>query len=139
MSACLVCGKTPKRFSYKYCSNKCQQIFQYKEYIRKWKLGIVKGDRGIVTKNISKYIKRYLIEVYGEKCSTCGWDRKHPITKRVPLEVDHINGNADDNREENLRVICPNCHSLSSNYRNLNKGKGRAWRTMKYIRSITNT
>ncbi|MBI4080795.1 MAG: HNH endonuclease [Candidatus Levybacteria bacterium] len=134
MNVCLVCGKKPDRTSYKYCSNRCQQIYQYKEYIGKWKVGLVNGERGIVTKNISQYIKRYLVEMYGEHCSVCRWGEKHPATGRVPLEVDHINGNADDNREENLRLICPNCHSLSLNFRNLNKGKGRAWRTRKYLK-----
>lgn len=136
MNNCLVCGKKPKRLSYKYCSNKCQTIYQYKEYIKKWKLGFTDGNRGIVTKNISRHIKRYLIETYSEKCSLCGWNKKHSITNRVPLEVDHINGNAEDNSEQNLRLICPNCHSLSLNFRNLNKGKGRVWRSKKYIRNM---
>lgn len=132
MDACLVCGKKPKRSSYKYCSNKCQCTYQYREYIKKWKLGLVNGDRGKVAKNMSRYVIRYLTERYGNKCSLCGWDKKHPLTGKVPLEVDHINGNADDNKEENLRLVCPNCHSLSLSFRNLNKGKGRSWRTLKY-------
>jgi hypothetical protein len=134
MNACLACGKKPQRSSYKYCSNKCQQVFQYRSYIQKWKLGLATGERGIVTKNISQHVKRYLADLYGEKCSVCGWNKKHPTTGRVPLEVDHINGDAEDNKEENLRLICPNCHSLSSNFRNLNKGHGRKWRTLKYVR-----
>lgn len=136
MNNCLSCNKKPKRSSYKYCSNTCQQTHQYNEYIQKWKLGLVSGDRGIVTKNISSYIRRYLIEIHGEKCSLCSWNKKHLATGRVPLEIDHINGDAEDNRESNLRLICPNCHSLSPNFRNLNKGKGRSWRTAKYIKVI---
>lgn len=92
------------------------------------------GNRGIVAKNIFRHILRSLREKYGERCSLCGWSEKHTITGRVPLEVDHRNGNAEDNREENLRLICPNCHSLSLNFRNLNKGKGREWRKVKYIK-----
>jgi hypothetical protein len=134
MNVCLSCGGKPKRSSYKYCSNKCQQANQYREYIAKWKLGLVNGDRGIVTKNISNHIKRYLVEKYGEKCFVCGWSKKHLLTGRVPLEIDHINGDAGDNVELNLRLICPNCHSLSSSFRNLNKGKGRSWRTLKYVK-----
>jgi hypothetical protein len=129
--SCLICNKHTYRKSYKYCSNKCQQTYQYKDYIQKWKQGLVTGNRGIIAKNISSYVKRYLVE----KCSICGWHKRNLVTKRVPLEIDHINENADDNREDNLRIICPNCHSLCSNFRNLNKGKGRAWR-IKYLNSI---
>ena len=136
MNFCLVCNKKPERKSYKYCSNKCQQIYQYRAYIEKWKQGSVNGNRGIIAKNISSYIKRYLVELYGEQCSVCGWNKKNKATEKVPLEIDHINGNADDNKEQNLRLICPNCHSLSSNFRNLNKGKGRSWR-IKYLKSLS--
>jgi len=96
---------------------------------------LVSGSRGILAKNISEHIRRYLNEKYGEKCFLCSWNTKHSITKRVPLEIDHINGDSENNNESNLRLICPNCHSLSSNFRNLNKGKGRAWRTAKYLKS----
>lgn len=137
MNNCKVCNKKLKRSSYIYCSNKCQKVYEYREYIQKWKRGEVSGNRGIVTKNISGHIKRHLIELYGEKCFLCGWGKKHSVTGNVPLEIDHINGDADDNREENLRLICPNCHSLSLNFRNLNKGKGRSWRTLKYLRSAS--
>jgi hypothetical protein len=138
VKTCLVCDNKPERTSYKYCSNKCQQTFAYNEYIKEWKLGIVSGNRGIVTRNISGHIKRYLKEKYGEKCSICGWNEIHLITGKVPLEVDHKNGDAEDNREENLQLICPNCHSLSFTFRNLNKGKGRAWRKMKSTKRHVN-
>lgn len=135
MKTCLTCGKKVKRPFYKYCSNKCQFTYRYQEYIKKWKAGLVNGNRGIISKNISGHIRRYLAEKFGEKCFLCNWNKINPKTKRVPLEVDHINGNADDNNENNLRLICPNCHSLSSNFRNLNKGKGRSWRMTKYLKA----
>jgi len=65
----------------------------------------------------------------------CGWDIKNPVTSNVPLEIDHIDGNSENNKESNLRLIYPNYHSLSPNYKNLNKGNGRIWRKNKYIRS----
>lgn len=136
MTACLVCGKKPKRKSYTYCSNKCQRTYIYNEYIKNWKLGLVDGNRGIIAKNISGHLKRYLIEKYGEKCFHCKWNIRHSITGNVPLEIDHINGDSEDNNEENLRLLCPNCHSLSFNFRNLNKGKGRSWRSAKYIKVV---
>lgn len=69
------------------------------------------------------------------KCQLCGWSKKNIITNKVPLEVDHLDGNSENNVEDNLRMICPNCHSLSPTFRNLNKGNGRSWRVAKYIKN----
>jgi hypothetical protein len=54
------------------------------------------------------------------KCSLCGW-AKISEDGRLPLELDHINGKRNDNRIENLRILCPNCHSLQITHRGKNK------------------
>lgn len=129
MRKCENCLKElTERHKIKFCSNKCQHDYQYHSYIKKWKSGNEGGVKGTITKNISGHLKRYLLEKYKEKCAKCGWNKKHPITRRVPLEVDHIDGNSDNNIEGNLILLCPNCHSLTPYFRNLNKGKGRKWR-----------
>ncbi len=54
------------------------------------------------------------------KCELCGWNRLSE-DGRIPLELDHINGDHSDNRLENLRILCPNCHSLQPTHRGRNK------------------
>ena len=129
---CKECKGPMERPTYFYCSNKCHARYQYRKYINEWKHGLASGNRGIFTRNISKHLKRFLMETHGEKCSLCGWNKKHPITKAVPVEVDHIDGNADNNTEKNLRLLCPNCHALTPSFRNLNRGNGRIWRKLRH-------
>lgn len=53
-------------------------------------------------------------------CEICGWAEMSE-DGRIPVELDHINGDRYDNRIENLRILCPNCHSLQSTHRGRNK------------------
>ncbi len=55
-----------------------------------------------------------------QHCEECGWKKKSE-DGRLPLELDHINGDSSDNRLENLRVLCPNCHSLKPTHRGRNR------------------
>jgi hypothetical protein len=55
----------------------------------------------------------------------CGWAEAHPITGRIPLEFDHIDGDCSNNRHSNLRLLCPNDHALSENHAVLNYGKSK--------------
>lgn len=52
-----------------------------------------------------------------DACSICGWNQKPDGREYTPCELDHINGNPTDHRLENLRLLCPNCHSLTPTYR----------------------
>ena len=57
-----------------------------------------------------------------------GFAEVNPITGKVPLEIDHVDGDCYNNRPENLVVLCPNCHSLTPTFRALNKASGRKYR-----------
>ncbi|MCL4360716.1 HNH endonuclease [Patescibacteria group bacterium] len=57
-----------------------------------------------------------------QKCEICGWSKKSS-DGRIPLELDHINGDRTDNTLINLRVLCPNCHSLQPTHRGKNRQK----------------
>ncbi len=66
-----------------------------------------------------------------ELCETCGWCQRS-LDGRIPLELDHIDGDHKNNTLDNLRVLCPNCHSLQSTHRGRNrKNSGRVveWHT----------
>lgn len=124
---CLNCGtRRDNKWRGKFCCQDCQHEYQYKKYIERWKDGKEDGMSG--NDQISKIIKRYLREKYKNKCVCCGWNKINDYTKKIPLEVEHIDGNYKNNKEENLTLLCPNCHSLTSTYRGANRGYGREYR-----------
>ena len=118
---CLNCNKEIKK-SNKYCSNKCQKEYEYKSYIEEWKTNKVTGLKGEY--QISNHIKTYLFNKYNKKCAKCGWGETNKFTRKIPLEVEHIDGNYMNNSENNLILLCPNCHSYTENWRG--RGKKRA-------------
>ncbi len=125
---CLICGKETSRAGYKYCSNSCQFEYQYRAYIKRWKEGKENGLQGLGI--VSGHIKRYLREKFKDKCCLCGWSKINPKTGKVPLVADHVDGNWRNNVESNLRLVCPNCDSLSPTYAGLNRGNGRKGRVL---------
>ena len=117
---CLNCNKELKNGK-KYCCPSCQKEYQYKLSVENWKNGTVVHEE----KQISNTIRRYLFEKYDNKCCKCGWGIINPFTNKVPLEVHHKDGNYKNNDEENLELLCPNCHSLTATFKGSNKGHGR--------------
>ena len=109
--------------------NSCQHKYTNNKFIEDWLRG---EDVGSINSNVSDRIRQYLFERYNNKCSKCGWGEINPITKRPPLEVEHIDGNSENNSNDNLTLLCPNCHSLTTTYKALNKGSGRYKRMQRY-------
>jgi 5-methylcytosine-specific restriction endonuclease McrA len=107
-----------------YCSNPCQVEFQWNLWKNEVEFTQDASNRGILQ------IKRYLEETRGHKCEMCGlveWG-KLPIL----LICDHVDGNSDNWKLNNLRLICSNCDTLTPTYKGRNKGNGRFNRRQKY-------
>jgi hypothetical protein len=129
---CAECQTFLSKKQIKYCSNKCQAQHQHSLYIQRWLNGEETGMQG--GEKVSEHIRIYLIEKCGNKCSVCNWSEVNPTTGKVPVQIDHIDGDYTNNTECNLRLLCPNCHSLTPTYGALNTGKGRSKR--RYIRGM---
>lgn len=85
----------------------------HKALTRQQALDVVFIANSLKCRSVAKsYLKRYGLISYQCECGNTGAWRN----KTLSLQLDHINGVTNDHRLENLRWICPNCHSQTSNY-----------------------
>lgn len=128
---CLRCSGEIEGSGKVYCSSVCSAKHKTESKVGQW----ISGEwDGTVGAGLSTVIRNYLIDQAGHRCTmpTCavpgGFAEVNPITGKVPLEIDHVDGDCYNNRPENLVVLCPNCHSLTPTFRALNKASGRKYR-----------
>lgn len=122
INPCETFNKDTSRIA-RYCLNDCQAQYEYTSYIERWKNG---EESGVIGKYAtSKYIRKYLFNKYSDKC---GWGEINPSTGLIPLQIHHKDGNCVNNSEDNLELLCPNCHSLTETYGSLNVNSSRVYR-----------
>lgn len=83
-------------------------------------------DEILVENSTYANISRLKIRLVNEgkleyKCKICGINEW--LGQKLSLQLDHINGINNDHRIENLRFLCPNCHSQTETYAGKNKGR----------------
>lgn len=123
-AVCMHCGKPLVGLAgRKFCSRDCDKANKREGLIANWLAGQNSGS--LSSGELARPVRRWLIEARGESCELCGWAERNPTTGLVPVQIDHVDGNYRNNKPENLRLLCPNCHSLTPTYGGLNRGNGR--------------
>ena len=119
---CQSCGKefTSSNKTRAFCSNECKGNFRHKS---RYQFYLDNQQDFYGQQTMRSFYKEFLKDQQG-CCAICGipnnWN-----SKNLTFIIDHIDGNADNNNRENLRLICPNCDSQLDTYKSKNKNSAR--------------
>lgn len=123
---CWYCGGPTK--GSRFCSNTCYAKYEGDKIIQKWKRGEISGS---TKAGIISAIRNYIFEKNNFQCQRCGYNTPNPFTGNSILQIHHVDGDSTNSKEDNLELLCPNCHALTENYGSRNKKSTRIDKRLK--------
>jgi hypothetical protein len=108
-------------YAHTYCNNQCQAEHRKTKCLERDKELFLEGKL-----SRRPNIRNVLSAIRGYNCEECGISEHNG--KEIVLQVDHINGDPYNDKPDNLRLLCPNCHSQTETFAGGNRGNGR-WST----------
>lgn len=128
MFTCLGCDGEFRGPSWRsYCSNACQFLARQAVLVEAW----LSTGQANIAGNRTHYVRRYLLAQQEHRCALCA-SQQYWQGEPLVFVLDHIDGDAENNRRENLRMVCPHCDSQLPTYKSRNRGKGRHARRQRY-------
>lgn len=115
---CLNCKNPLKRYQTKYCNNTCASDHKSKLQIDQWLKGQACGHINSLSYQVLTSVRKWVFDRAKHKCENCGCDKHNPYTSKSILQIEHIDGNASNDRPENLKVLCPTCHAMTKYFGN---------------------
>lgn len=112
---CLYCGKDA---IHRFCSTECY-------YVYGWRVKVNKANETGMAPSHPMTAKTLIRKMKGDKCEICLGETW--MGSPIPLVLDHINGNSEDWRLANLRLVCGNCDMMLPTYKSKNRGNGRKY------------
>lgn len=121
-NACRYCGEPCIN---KFCSVACRCAFRKQETRQ-----LIESGACVEVRRL----KAYLMETRGCKCELC--QLSEWFGKPMNLVIDHIDGNSDNDKLDNVRLICNNCDSYLPTYKSRNTQSKRIWRRIKVKEAV---